>query len=352
MKNIKPEYDIVIVGAGHSGLCLSYILEKNKINHIVFEKYLIGSSWINQRWDSFKLVTPNKFNVLLPEDISFFKEATFATATEFSIYLKEFATKKNLPVFEAHKVDLVSQIDTEKGFSVQVSDDLDTIQVKAKIVVICSGYQNTKRVPVWANQANDNIHQIHSSDYKNTSSLSDGKVLVVGSGQSGVQIAEDLVLSDREVYLCTSKVGRLPRNYLGKDIVEQLKELGFYDVKKEEVSDINIFTSPQPQLSGDSKTRDVSLPYLEKIGVNLLGSLKIIENYVAQLNDDLIDNVVYSNKFAEKMTKLIREHVEPNEKNSEGTLSSEKYSVSEKMSSINLEKENITNIVWATGFKA
>lgn len=351
MNIIKQQYDVVIIGAGHSGLCLSYLLTKSKVDHIILEKDEIGSTWISQRWDNFKLVTPNKFNILLPEDISYLSDSKFCTAKEFSAYLKEFALKKELPVFENQTVYSVSQNDEEYKFSLLVSCDAGTKNLKAKNVAVCSGYQNSRFIPPFANQLSKSVYQIHSSEYKNSKSLLEGAVLIVGSGQSGVQIAEELLLEKKTIFLCTSKVGRLPRNYLGKDIVELLQESGFYDIKREDISDNQTFTSPQPQLSGNVNGEDVSLSYLEKIGAILLGSVNSITANEVQLNDDLPSNISYANEFANRVEQLIDGKISSKKENCKAALPLKNLNVIPKFSRINLDKEKITTVIWATGFK-
>lgn len=351
MSNVKQQYDVVIIGAGHCGLCLSYLLSKSHIEHIVLEKNEIGSTWINQRWDNFKFVTPNKFNVLFPEDNPFFNDNEFCTAKEFSKYLKIFALENKLPVFENHTVNSVTLTDEEFKFSLAISSNVDTINLTTRNVAVCSGYQNAKYIPPFANNISESISQLHSSEYKNSKLLRDGNVLVVGSGQSGAQIAEELVLDGRKVFLSTSKVGRLPRNYRGKDIVELLKSIGFYDVKKDDVKDSQVFSWPQPLLSGNSKSEELSLSYLEKIGVTLFGSIKSINDNTVQLNDDVRRNIIYAEEFAYKIKELIENHFSPQHESPKRDDLFGNLKAFDNLGEVNLGVENITTVIWATGFR-
>src|SRR5205085_2204955 len=139
-------------------------------------------------------------------------------------------------------------------------------------LVIASGAQNRILIPVFAKNISESVLQLHTSEYKNPGQLPGGNVLVVGSAQSGTQIAEDLIGANKKVFLSTGKVGRIPRRYRGKDIFDWLIEAGFYDVYTDDVKDPSILKINPPQVSGAGKQgKTSSLQSLARGRVVILG---------------------------------------------------------------------------------
>jgi putative flavoprotein involved in K+ transport len=211
---------MVVVGAGPAGLAASSRLARAGCHHVVLERGRIGSSWRTQRWNSFRLNTPQWVNVV-PGDFLDGRPDSFATGGSLVAGLERFA--HGLPVFEgvevfrAEKSGPVWQLETSQG------------QLVAGAVVVASGFQNIPRRPAYAGALPAEIEQLHAADYRRPEDLS-GPVLVVGGGQSGVQIAEDLLDHGHDVYLSTSRVGRLPRRHRGRDAFEWLRDTGQLDL--------------------------------------------------------------------------------------------------------------------------
>jgi len=223
--------DVIVIGAGHAGLSISYHLKKLHLDHIVFEQGKIGNSWSKQRWDSFRLNTPNKFN-LLPGQENIFPDAEgFSSAPDFVRLLQDYNKKFDLPVVENSRVLSVNNVSGLNKFSVSVSENGTHKYYSSKQLVIASGGQNVKYIPSFAKNISEDILQLHACEYRNSSSLPEGADLIVHCPQSGVQIAEDLIDSGRRVFISTSQVARVPRRYRGKDIVDWLMLTGFNDVR-------------------------------------------------------------------------------------------------------------------------
>lgn len=214
---------MIVVGAG---LAASYHLTKYGIAQIVFERGRIGESWRSQRWDSFKTNSTNKLNVL-PEQTWQDETAAdeFATAAQLVSSFEQYAITHRLPVAENSNV--ISVEISGNLFDVAVSSNNTVINYRSRQVLIASGAANKMRLPGFSQQIADDIMQIHTSQYRNAAQLPEGAVLLVGSAQSGCQIAEDLLSSGRKVYLSTSMVGRFPRWYRGKDIFYWLMDTKF-----------------------------------------------------------------------------------------------------------------------------
>ena len=317
--------DVIVIGAGHAGLSISYHLKKLHLNHIVFDKGRIGETWRTQRWDSFKLNTPNKVNLLPGQENIFPDEEGFCSAPEFVSILKNYVNIFQLPVFENCRVMSVENVPDSKDFSVYVSENGTIKYYRSKQVLIASGTQNIKNIPSFTKNISDEVLQLHTCDYRNSNLLPDGAVLVVGSAQSGIQIAEDLIYEGRKVFISTSHVARVPRRYRGKDIVEWLSLIGFYDMETSDVTDPQILTMKQPQVSN----------------VGMRGHTL---------------SVKFADEFSQKVKNMINDYIQKSQLDApppeEDTADEPDIDATcaSAVTSINLKENNIASIIWTTGF--
>jgi putative flavoprotein involved in K+ transport len=179
---------------------MSYLLKQQGIDHVVFEKKRIADSWSSYHWDTFCLVTPNwQCNLpgySYPGDDPY----GFMVKDEIVEFLEGYAASFNPPVKEGVEVLSVSKEPLTDSFSVLTNEGIYT----ACQVVICIGNFHSAPLPKLAEKFPSYITQVHSAHYKNPESFK-GDVLLVGTGQSGAQIAEDLHLAGRNVQLCVAK---------------------------------------------------------------------------------------------------------------------------------------------------
>jgi putative flavoprotein involved in K+ transport len=222
-------YPVIIIGGGQAGLSVSYCLTQKGIDHIIFEQHRIGHEWRSRRWDTFCLVTPNWQCQLPGYPYPGNDPYGFMAKDEIVAYLEGYAASFNPPIKEGVSVRKVGQ--TATGVFT-VSTDIREY-TSDRVIIAVSGY-HTPKIPRLAERLPAAIHQIHSSSYKNPESLPAGSVLVVGTGQSGCQIAEDLHLAGKQVHLCVGGAPRSPRLYRGKDAVEWLDQMGYYDLSIDE----------------------------------------------------------------------------------------------------------------------
>jgi len=189
------QVETVIVGGGQAGLALSYYLRQEGRKHVVIERAsAVANAWRNQRWDSFTLVTPN-FQVRMPgAEYQGNDPYGFMPLAEVVRYFDDYVQDFDLPVRCSVEVDSVEK--TREGYLVRTSEGI----YEAENVVIATGLYQAPKIPQLSEHLPEEILQLHSMDYKNPSSLPAGAVLVVGTGQSGAQIAEEL-------YQCGRKVG-------------------------------------------------------------------------------------------------------------------------------------------------
>ena len=212
--------DSVVIGAGQAGLGVSRELVERGIEHAVLEQGRIGETWRSQRWDAFALNSPAWMN-RLPGDAAPARPDDFPSAPEFAIGLERYAFRHRLPV---HESVTVRSLDLGfRGNGLSVATDAGVLQ--ARSVVVASGGARAPRLPTMG-AALSPRSSAPRGRYRSADELPAGSVLVVGGGQSGVQIAEDLLHAGRRVFLATSTVGRLPRRYRGRDAFAWLVDDG------------------------------------------------------------------------------------------------------------------------------
>jgi putative flavoprotein involved in K+ transport len=221
-------------------------------------------------------------------------------------------------------------------------------------VVVAGGGQRRPVIPPLAAGLPAAVVQSDASWYRSPEALPAGAVLVVGSGQSGAQIADELALAGRDVLLATSRVPRVPRRYRGRDVHEWAVELGAYDQPAEAVRDPAEFTQPHPMLSGAHGGHTVSYQQLARDGVRLLGRLTGAEEDRLRFGPDLPDNVQYADAGAARFRRMVDDYVartgivaaepdtDPAERPEPGLERSPE--------SLGIRAERIATVVWCTGF--
>lgn len=355
---IKPLLDVIVVGAGHAGICVSYYLTKQGVPHLVFEQGRIGETWRSQRWDSFRMNSANKLN-LLPQQAPYFEDPdAFAGATEFAQALETYAHQEQLPVKENCPVVAVHTDPERSVFRVTVSEQGKETAYFSRRLVIASGGQNRIWVPYFADHLAKSVVQLHASEYKNAHQLPAGNVLVVGSGQSGTQIAQDLLGSGRHVFLSTARVGRIPRRYRGKDIFDWLVKIGFYNTLTEEVTDPALFAVKNPQVSGaGDRGKTSSLQSLARSGAVILGRAERAEVDTIFFQPNASSNVRYADEFSQHVKQRIDEYIQTHQVLAPlaaidlDDMPDEEAACASDLTQLNLVQERITSIIWTTGFR-
>ncbi|MDA1280416.1 MAG: NAD(P)/FAD-dependent oxidoreductase, partial [Chloroflexi bacterium] len=221
---VIPEniYEAIVVGAGQAGLAASYHLKQRGVDHLLLDRGRAGEIWRTQRWDSFVLNTPALVNSLPGKPFCPANPGAFESPATLVRYFEDYIDEMELP-FKGG-VSVSSATRSSDGESIAVATKGGTY--KTTNLVVATGGQNVPKFPVAAADVPPTITSIHASEYRNSRQLPAGAVLVVGSAQSGVQVAEDLLAAGRTVYLSTSKVGRFRRRFRGRDIVEWMLQTG------------------------------------------------------------------------------------------------------------------------------
>ncbi|HUF12489.1 MAG TPA: NAD(P)-binding domain-containing protein [Longimicrobiales bacterium] len=349
--------DAVVVGAGQAGLGMAYVLKEAGFDFLVYERGRIGETWRTQRWDSFTLNTPNWMNVLPADVYDGPAPDGFYSRDQLVESFERYVRKFDLPVRQERRVTSVAPIPGEAAFLVTVrSPDEREEHVLARNVIVASGCMQQPKRPAIASHIPDDVMQLHAADYRNPRELPSGAVVVVGSGQSGCQITEDLVAHGRKVYLCTSRVGRLPRRHRGRDILEWWADMGYLDVRVEDVEDKAILRAAQPQVSGVGRYgHTVSLQQLARDGVELLGRLRDVQDHSLDLAPDLIDNMRFADERAERFKREVDAFIEragivvPEDDDTSVPARDEKPAAPDRL---DLNAHGVTSIIWCTGFTA
>ena len=226
--------------------------------------------------------------------------------------------------------------------------------LRARNVIVASGNLNCAARPISSDALSPEIFQIDAAGYRSAADLPGGAVLVVGSGQSGAQIGEELADAGRKVFLATSRVGRLPRRYRGRDVMIWLDESGFLDVRREEVIRLAGRIPPRGVLGSE---HTISLQALGARGIVLLGRLiGIGGDGNLTFADDVEANVRFGNESSDSAKRYIDDYIgragidapvsEP-----DPAEAVEWRHPDPAIASLELLRSNITSVVWCTGFK-
>src|SRR5436853_1505663 len=291
--------DVVVVGAGQAGLSISHELAHAGIDHVVLERGRVGEAW-RRRWDSFCLVIPN-WTVQLPGGrYSGGDPDGFMPRDDIVAHLAGYARSFGAPVREGVNVSSLAAGE-DGGFILRTSSG----EIRARQVVLASGgYQKPHRPP--AAQLPASLHAIHAEDYTNPKALPPGPVLVVGSGQTGCQLSEELIEAGRDTYLSCGRAPWIPRRLDGRDTIAWIVETPFMDITLADLPSPRARLGANPQASGRRGGHDLHYRTLQASGVNMLGHLIGIEDGVVHFALDVADCVAFGDARYAEICGLIR----------------------------------------------
>ena len=330
--------DCVVVGAGPAGLAASAALAERGVEHVVLDRGRAGESWRTQRWDSFRLNTPGWMNQLLGEQA----RDAFLTGAEVVQRFERLAADH--PVRSGVQVERLSP--AGDGYALLTGDG----ELCARTVVVATGDQNVPLVPALARTLPDRVAQYHTADYHRPGALPAGGVLVVGSAQSGCQIAEDLLAAGRRVVLATSPAGRVPWRHRGRDSFEWLVGAGFFDQRPQDLPDPAVMRAAQPIVA--SGGRSLSLQALARAGATLAGRPVAVAGERVTFDDSVAANVAAGDTFAARVRALVDEVIgrrgvdappaEPDHTDEPVDL--------RPPVALDLQADEVASVVWCTGF--
>ncbi|HEY4851881.1 MAG TPA: MSMEG_0569 family flavin-dependent oxidoreductase [Streptosporangiaceae bacterium] len=341
------QHNVVVIGGGQAGLSMSYCLGLRGIDHLVLDKATVGNEWRDRRWDSFCLVTPNWQCELPGFPYQGPEPHGFMLRDEIVSYLESYARSFGPPLAEHTTATRLTQR-PRGGFEIRTSRGMIT----ADQVVVATGPYQVPLTPRLGHRLPDDVRQIHSSQYRNPAELPPGAVLVVGTGQSGGQIAEDLHLAGRTVHLATGSAPRVTRFYRGRDVVDWLADMGYYARGIEEFSDADaVRFRANHYVTGRDGGRDIDLRAFARDGMRLYGRLAAVRGGTVHFADDLRENLDRADAVAESIKDSIDAHIDarrivaPRE-----ARYAPVWEPAGLTSALDLEAAGIATVIWATGF--
>jgi putative flavoprotein involved in K+ transport len=341
--------DVVVIGAGHSGLAMSAWLSHQAIDHVVFERGEIANSWRHERWDSLRLLTPNWQSRLPGYRYTGGDPDGFMTMPEVIDFIDGYARAVAAPVRTDTTVVSVSPADG--GFRVVTQRG----QWRCRAVVLANGAHQLPNIPACAGELPKSLRAMSSKDYRNPHELDDRGVLVVGASATGLQLADEIRASGREVTLAVGEHIRMPRLYRSLDIQRWMDAVGILDQRYDTVDDIvRARRVPSPQLIGTPERATLDLNTLTERGVNMVGRLVGVNEGVAQFSGSLRNHCAMADLKLSRLldtidawvARSVNRHLAAPPERFPATRVAEKPCLS-----LNLNDGRIGTVIWATGFR-
>ncbi|MHA3701270.1 MSMEG_0569 family flavin-dependent oxidoreductase [Jatrophihabitans sp. YIM 134969] len=279
--------DVVVVGGGQAGLAMSRQLVDRGVDHVVFERDTVGHEWADRRWESFCLVTPNWQCDLPGFPYAGGDPDGFMLRDEIVAFLRAYRASFDPPVREGVAVTSVRRA-ADGGFDLTTSAG----EWHASSVVVATGGYHTPRLPRLADRLPAGVVSVHSSAYRSPEALPPGAVLVVGTGQSGAQIVEDLHVAGRDVHVAVGSAPRVARRHRGQDVMKWLFDNGYYGMPVHEHSQgERVRLQANHYVTGRDGGHDLDLRAFARDGVTLHGRLLDVEDGRARFAGDLAANL-------------------------------------------------------------
>jgi putative flavoprotein involved in K+ transport len=347
---VSKKVDTVVVGGGQAGLAMSYYLNRLQREHVVIERGRVGESWRSERWDSLTFQFPNSSIQLPGYTYQTDDPNGYVPKDEMVRFLERYATLIEAPLRCGLAVNALRQssasdhllVETEQGPSFEASN-----------VVAATGAFHEPQIPTFTNSLPVELIQVHSRDYRNPSQLPPGAVLVVGSGASGCQIAEELHQSGRKVYLSTGRFHKTPRRYRGRDIYWWFEVLGIWHRPLElqpEVRNLRFV------VTGAGGGHDIDLRRFAADGMTLLGRLRGFSNGKLRISADLEDTLAQGDAWFASLKRRMDDYAEANRMPpseeadmEEPTLALPPWSL--RITELEPTSAGITSVVWCSGFR-
>jgi len=346
--SLISHHSVAVIGGGQAGLSISWYLARSGIDHVVLEKHRAAHAWRAERWDTFCLVTPNwqcqlpGFPYQGPDPHGFMGRQAIID------YLDAFMASFAPPLREGVTVTAVRS-NPQHGFTLETNAG---VFLADQVVIAAGGYQ-IPIIPRSAERLGEDVVQLHSSIYRNPQQLPEGAVLVVGSGQSGCQIAEDLHIAGRKVHLCVGDAPRVARRYRGKDVVEWLHQMGYYDLPvHEHPLREGVRDKTNHYVTGRDGGRDIDLRQRALEGMELYGRLLDVRGDRLLLDDDLAQCLDQADQVSESIKTSIDGFIA---KKAIAAPEEPRYRPvwvpPQERAELDYRAAGITSIVWCIGFR-
>ena len=338
--------DVVVIGGGQAGLAMSHSLTDRSIDHVVLERAEVANSWTTERWDSLRTLTPNWMSRLPRFSYDGDDPNGYMTAGEVAAYLESYRRSFGAPVRTGVEVQRIRTLD--RSHVVETSEG----PWFARSVVMATGACSQPRVPAIAADLPGIIQQLTPTAYRNPAQVAPGAVLVVGASASGLQIADELSRSGREVTLAVGDHVRLPRTYRGMDIHWWMQTTGLLDERFDEVEDLaRARRLPSLQLVGSPEQRDLDLNTAAANGVNPVGRLAGIRAGRAQFSGSFANMCTSADLKQNRLLDEIDEYAASHGLDAEIGPTWRPAPTSVGRPALELDLRSVGSVVWATGFR-
>ena len=291
--------EVVVIGAGQAGLAVSHELTAAGVPHLVVERGRVAQSW-RDRWDSFTLVTPN-WTIRLPgQPYSGDDPEGFLPRDHVVEFLERYSTSFAAPVFEGVSVTGLGA-GSGSGFQLETSAG----EITARAVVVCAGAYTRPHRPAIASAIPAPVRVMDAGDYRSPDDIDSGRVVIVGSGQTGCQLAEELQMAGREVVLACGRAPWMTRRLDGLDTFTWLDRTTFFDTPLAALPSPMARLLANPQATGRDGGHDLHYRTLQALGVRLAGRLASVDSQRITFADDLAASVAFGDARYDDMRTLL-----------------------------------------------
>jgi putative flavoprotein involved in K+ transport len=337
--------ETVIIGGGQAGLAMSYHLGQLAREHIVFERGRVAERWRSERWNSLMFQFPNWMMRLPGHTYAGDDPDGFMHREGVVSFIESYSRRLDPPLRCGIRVTALRSLVGTTRFLVET----DNFNLEAANVVVATGPYQEPSIPAFCVALPSATYQVTANRYMAPDHLPPGRVLVVGSGASGYQIAEDLLQGGREVLLSVGRHRRVPRRYRGRDFGWWLERMGL----GERIADSVPSDLLAPLLTGVSGGRDVDLRQLAKEGVQLVGSLQEIRDGRLYFAPDLAAHLAKGDEGVLGFRRLVDEFIARHGLTAPEEPPLASISPVPMPSPLGLEVRDagIRSIVWATGYQ-
>jgi putative flavoprotein involved in K+ transport len=335
----------LIIGGGHAGLTMSHRLKQRGLAHLVLERHRIAERWRSERWDGLRFQFPN-WSVRLPDfPYPHSDPDGFATSREIVDFIGSYADFIAAPIRCGVSVTALRRRDGGSGFVAETSAG----SIESDNVVVATGPYQRPVMPAWFDDVG--VFQVHASRYQNPDQLPSGAVLVVGSGASGAQIAEELLRAGRRVFLSVGRHSRLPRRYRGRDLIWWLSEMRIDQTPVEQRDPARLL----PVISGAYGGQTIDFRRFAADGMTLLGRIQAARDGIFDFADDLADSLADGDAVYGTFLDMVDAHIErhaldmPQDPAARARLP-DPTCVAEPLRRLDIGADNIGAVIWATGY--
>ena len=339
----RKEVEVAIVGAGQAGLATSWYLTQAGVEHVVLEAGRVAETWRSRRWDSFCLVTPN-WSVKLPGAPYAGPDPDgYMHRDELVGHFQDWADSFDAPVKEGCAVTSLDADDG--GFALTT----ETGVINARTVVVASGGYQKPYLPHGANDITSGVTQLLAEDYRNPESLAPGAVLIIGSGQTGHQLAEELHEAGRRVILACGSCSWAPRYFGGHDLVWWVIESGFWNRTLADLPSRAARLLGNVLATGHGRPHDMHYRTLHAMGVELAGRFVGAVDGTVRFDPDLSAII----QKADALAAVFKKYVDALcvKRGLEVPWELPPPLQIRSRSEIDLAREGVTTVIWTTGYR-